>query len=226
MESEHPQHPPGTSRGAEAPPLHRIKTCGSAVTRIADHLQIRRVVRRVPLLEPGSGADQGDEVGVDGAPAGLCGLMSLNAIATPAAREPGPLVTSLPKPDGGEGGLDRYLKRLVENGCDLGVCVVDDVVDASGTRRQCRSARPDLYRVAMCGDRSAGRVRPLSRSRRGRWRVGGVVVGSRRRVRGCGGSRFRGASQERTGRAGGRCARSGRSWSRNRWISSVMSVWV
>ena len=23
--SEHPQHPPGTSRGAEAPPLHRIK---------------------------------------------------------------------------------------------------------------------------------------------------------------------------------------------------------
>ena len=25
MESEHPQHPPGTSRGAEAPPLHRIK---------------------------------------------------------------------------------------------------------------------------------------------------------------------------------------------------------
>ena len=26
MESEHPQHPPGTSRGAEAPPLHRIKS--------------------------------------------------------------------------------------------------------------------------------------------------------------------------------------------------------
>ena len=25
MEIEHPQHPPGTSRGAEAPPLHHIK---------------------------------------------------------------------------------------------------------------------------------------------------------------------------------------------------------
>ena len=25
MENEHPQHPPGTSRGAEAPPLHHIK---------------------------------------------------------------------------------------------------------------------------------------------------------------------------------------------------------
>jgi hypothetical protein len=33
--------------------------------------------------------------------------MSLNAIATPAAREPGPLGDALPKPHGGEGGLDR-----------------------------------------------------------------------------------------------------------------------
>ena len=33
--SEHPQHPPGTSRGAEAPPLHRIKRlgCFGGVTR-------------------------------------------------------------------------------------------------------------------------------------------------------------------------------------------------
>ena len=30
MESEHPQHPPGTSRGAEAPPLHRIKWVGES----------------------------------------------------------------------------------------------------------------------------------------------------------------------------------------------------
>ena len=44
--------------------------------------------------EGGAGADQGDEVGrVDGSPAGLCGLHQLKAIAMPAAREPGPLVT-------------------------------------------------------------------------------------------------------------------------------------
>jgi hypothetical protein len=28
VESEHPQHPPGTSRGAQAPPLHRIRSPG------------------------------------------------------------------------------------------------------------------------------------------------------------------------------------------------------
>jgi hypothetical protein len=40
-------------------------------------------------------ADQGDEVGcVDGAPAvSWADSMSLNAIASPAARDPGPLVT-------------------------------------------------------------------------------------------------------------------------------------
>ena len=35
MESEHPQHPPGTSRGAEAPPLHRIKRLNRAVSTVA-----------------------------------------------------------------------------------------------------------------------------------------------------------------------------------------------
>jgi hypothetical protein len=46
------------------------------------------------FLEPGAGADEGDQVGcVDGAPPGLAGLDELNAIASPAAREPGPLVT-------------------------------------------------------------------------------------------------------------------------------------
>jgi hypothetical protein len=41
-----------------------------------------------------AGADQGDEVGcVHRSPAGLGGLMSLNVMATPAALEPGPLVS-------------------------------------------------------------------------------------------------------------------------------------
>ena len=45
-------------------------------------------------LEAGARPDERDQVrGVDRAPAGLGGSMSLNAIASPAAREPGPLVT-------------------------------------------------------------------------------------------------------------------------------------
>jgi hypothetical protein len=32
-----------------------VKTCGSAVTRLADHLLFRRVVRRVFLIEPVNG---------------------------------------------------------------------------------------------------------------------------------------------------------------------------
>ncbi len=40
--------------------------------------------------ERGSGADEGDELGcVHGSPAGLADSISLNAIATPAARDPG-----------------------------------------------------------------------------------------------------------------------------------------
>lgn len=55
-----------------------------------------------------SRADQGDQLGcVDGAPAGPGGLEQLAAIARPAAREPGPLMTPLPQPAGGEGRLDR-----------------------------------------------------------------------------------------------------------------------
>jgi hypothetical protein len=36
--------------------------------------------------------------------------MSLNAIAIPAAREPGSFGDPLTQPDGGEGRLDRYLE--------------------------------------------------------------------------------------------------------------------
>jgi fumarate hydratase, class II len=38
VESEHPQHPPGTSRGAEAPPLHRIKKAAARVNARAGRL--------------------------------------------------------------------------------------------------------------------------------------------------------------------------------------------
>ena len=45
-------------------------------------------------FEAGPGADERDEVGcVDGAPAFLGASISLNAMAIPAALEPGPLVT-------------------------------------------------------------------------------------------------------------------------------------
>ncbi len=45
--------------------------------------------------EQGTGADQGDQVGcVDRAPAGLGGFDELKAMASPAARVPGPLVTA------------------------------------------------------------------------------------------------------------------------------------
>jgi len=48
------------------------------VTRLADHLLIRRAFDELALLESGSGADESDEVGcVDGPPAGLCGLDEL-----------------------------------------------------------------------------------------------------------------------------------------------------
>jgi hypothetical protein len=66
------------------------------VTRLADLLLIRLVgsFDEDAVLEGRTRADQGDEVRcVDRAPAAWADSMSLNAIATPAAREPGPLVT-------------------------------------------------------------------------------------------------------------------------------------
>ena len=63
------------------------------------------------LLEPGSRADQGDEVGcVDGAPAGLCGLDELERHCDAGGSSARALGDSLPKSHGGEGGLDRYLE--------------------------------------------------------------------------------------------------------------------
>jgi hypothetical protein len=49
VESEHPQHPPGTSRGAEAPPLHRIKRF--AGTELTDHAKgVRGVLADIDAL--------------------------------------------------------------------------------------------------------------------------------------------------------------------------------
>ncbi len=76
--------------------------------------------------------------------------------------------------------------------CDLQVCVVEGVHDAAG----------DRYRLAVSMARSLpnrdASVHGVFRCRRGvgqgRTRVGGVATGSHRRVRGCGGWRFRGAA--------------------------------
>ena len=47
-----------------------------------------------PLVEVGAGPDEGDEVGaVDARQRSWAASISLNAMASPAAREPGPLVT-------------------------------------------------------------------------------------------------------------------------------------
>jgi hypothetical protein len=52
------------------------------------------VFHRFPFLELRTGTDEGDEVGwFTARHLAWADSMSLNAIATPAAREPGPLVT-------------------------------------------------------------------------------------------------------------------------------------
>ncbi|MDT5348899.1 MAG: hypothetical protein QOH91_2186, partial [Mycobacterium sp.] len=83
----------------------------------------------------------------------------------------------------------------VGSGCDLLVCVLDGVVDAAGDR--CRTPVSTVRSLPNCDVFSAGRRAGVDRCRgagRGRRRAGGVVAGSPRRVRGCGGWRFRGAS--------------------------------
>ena len=48
--SEHPQHPPGTLRGAEAPPLHRIKLVSWLVAaKIGGRDRCIVVVQRTPV---------------------------------------------------------------------------------------------------------------------------------------------------------------------------------
>lgn len=73
----------------------------SSISADQDHLS-GRLVRGLLLaafdefavFELRAGSDERDQVRcIHRAPAGLCGLDSLKAIATPAAREPGPLVT-------------------------------------------------------------------------------------------------------------------------------------
>ena len=68
---------------------------------------------------------------VDGTPAARVDWMGLNAIATPAAREPGPLVTRCRNLTVAK--VDPIVISSLAAGrrCDLGVCVEDGVVDAA-----------------------------------------------------------------------------------------------
>ena len=89
----HPATQPNLTRKF---PLSDMPTglLAALVTPLADHLLIRRSFDEFAVLEPRAGADQEDQVGrVHGSPAVLGGFDELKAIATPAAREPGPLVT-------------------------------------------------------------------------------------------------------------------------------------
>ena len=82
---------------------------------------------------------------------------------------------------------------VIEKGRDLAVCVVDGVVDAAVAHAESPvSAVRLLPNCDVPVSREAGfdRFRGVGRGRR---RVGGVAAGSRRRVRGCGGWRFRDA---------------------------------
>src|SRR5215211_6650133 len=64
------------------------------VTRLADHLLIRRVVRRAGRLEPRAGADRRDQVGrIDRPPAGLGGPDEVEIHRHAGGAEPRPLVT-------------------------------------------------------------------------------------------------------------------------------------
>jgi hypothetical protein len=60
--------------------------------------------------------------------------MSLNAIATPAALEPGPLVTLVLSLTVAKVDSVVISSFQVDHGCDLVGCVVDGVVDASAGR--------------------------------------------------------------------------------------------
>jgi hypothetical protein len=119
--------------------------------------------------------------------------MSLNAIATPAAREPGPLVTRCRGRTVAKVDSIVIWSALIENGFDLPVCVLDGVVDTAGIRR--RMSVSTARSLLNCDVLPVGRRVEVARCRgvrRGCRRVGGAAAGSRRRVRGCGGWRFRG----------------------------------
>jgi len=95
---------------------------------------------------------------------------------------------------------------VAKSGCDLLVCVLEGVLD-----EPCDRSGPPLRRVRLlpnCDGRPTARRVALDRCRgagRGRGRVDVVAAGSRRRVRGCGGWRFRDAvAGSRHWRAAGR----------------------
>ena len=147
--------------------------------------------------------------------------MSLNAIASPAAREPGPLVILLRLRTVAKVDSIVILSRSPVRCADLVIRVVDGVHDVStgvvggGSSRGQLLANRDVFGV---GCRGAGR---------GRGRVGFAGVDSRRRVHGCGAALSRRWSRESSVarcRAGVVVACRGWLWMRRRGISSLRSV--
>jgi hypothetical protein len=87
--------------------------------RLAVRLFGRRVVRRVAFLEPRAGSHERHQVGCDDrAPALLCGLHELERHGDASSAGAGPLGDALPRPDGGEGRLDRIGGRFTQ--CSAG----------------------------------------------------------------------------------------------------------
>src|SRR5215471_15368119 len=115
--------------------------------------------------------------------------MSLNTIARPAARLPGPLVTLVRSLTVAKVDSMVILSRKLRRGCDLGGCVEDGVVDASG--RCCDPAvnagrsllKRDVRWSGSLPSRGCGEL--WRAGRRALARAGGAAVGCPRRACGC-----------------------------------------
>src|SRR6476660_4729758 len=129
--------------------------------------------------------------------------MSLNAIAIPAARAPGPLVILLRLRTVAKVLSIVILSRWQICLSDLAIRVVDGVLDAP-----VGAADSWLSMVALLSDRDVFGV-GCHVVVRGPGRVGGVGAGSRRRVHGCGAARCRGVD---AGRPRWRAAGPGSRW--------------
>ncbi len=72
-----------------------------------------------PLFESGARTDEGDEVwGVDGTPAGLCGLDELERHGYAGSSRSRALGDSLPQPNGGKGRLGLVVRKWIQ--CSAG----------------------------------------------------------------------------------------------------------
>ena len=105
-ESVHAPHPVEKPNLARKFPLTGtpVGLMAALITRLADHLPIRRLVRELATLEPRAGADQGDQAGcADRAPAGLGGLDEPEGHRHAGGAGAGALGDPLAESDGGEG---------------------------------------------------------------------------------------------------------------------------